>query len=109
MSDLLPYTGTAALSRESRRTGRAISRVHGDGQVRQAAIDAEVDVTMAKLDAVTTGTGQALTAVARVAQAETALAQNFPGASGRLAFLAERHMLAASDIVEVLVCRVRHQ
>jgi hypothetical protein len=108
MSDLMLYTGAAALSRDSRRTGRAISRVHAESQVRQAVIDAEVDVTVAKIDAVTTSTGHGLTSVARIAQAETVLAQNFPGATGRLAFLAERHMLAASDMVDDLACRVRH-
>ena len=44
-----------------------------------------------------------------VARLEMVLAQTFPGASGRLAYLAEGHMLAAGDIVEVLACRVRHK
>jgi mannitol-1-phosphate/altronate dehydrogenase len=107
MSELSIYPSAGVIARDSRRTSREISRVHGASQVRQAAIDAEVDVTLAKIDSVTTATGYSLTATARIAQAETALVQNFPGASGRVAFHCERHMLAVADCVDVMLCRVR--
>jgi hypothetical protein len=107
MSDLTLYTGAGALTRDSRRTGRAISRVHSESQVRQAVIDAEVDVTIAKLDAVTNTTGHAMTGVGRVGQLETALAQSFPAGTGRVAFLADGHMLDSSDLLHDLARRVR--
>jgi hypothetical protein len=106
-SDVQPYVSSTALARDARRAGRAISQIHGDSQVRQAAIDAEVDVTLAKVDALTGTTGYVLTQTARVAQMEAALVQNFPGASGRVAYHCERHMLAVGDCVEFMICRIR--
>jgi hypothetical protein len=107
MSEVVTYTNSKALARDARRTGRDISRIHGDSQTRQAAIDAEVDVTLAKIDAATTATGYSLTATVKIAQAETALVQMFPGASGRVAFHCERHMLAVAEFVDVMTSRVR--
>lgn len=105
-NELTQFTG-GLVARDS-RTGRALSRINASGQLRQATVDVEADVTMAKLEAITAVTGQALGAVARVAQAETALAQNFPGASGRLAFIAQQHMLAAGEVLNELRYRVRN-
>lgn len=98
-----------ALARDRRRVGREISRTQSTGLVRQSAIDVETDIAIGKIDAITATTGQALGAVAKVAQAETALAQNFPGASGRLAFIAERHMLYVGDAVDELHNRLRRK
>jgi hypothetical protein len=97
------------LARDARRTGRQISRVRSGGEIRKAAVDVETDVTLDKIDAITATTGQALGSVAKVAQAETALAQNFPGASGRLAFIAERHMLHVSDVLDDFQTKVRRK
>jgi hypothetical protein len=107
--DLALHTTNGAIARESRRVARGVCHVQGDGQIRQADIDTEADVTDGKLGAITSGTMHAMTAVANVARLEMVLAQNFPSASGRLAYLAEGHMLAAGDMVEVMVCRVRHK
>jgi hypothetical protein len=101
--DLALYTTAGAIAKETRRTGRALSRIQGDSQIRQADVDAELDVTCTKLDAVTSGTEQAMRAVGRVARLETVLAQIF------FAYLAEGHMVAADDIVEVMARRVRHK
>ena len=106
--ELAPLTGGLP-ARDARRSGRALSRVQASGQIRQAVIDVEADVTMAKLEAITTTTGHALASVARVAQAETALALNFPGASGRLAFIADQHMLAVGEVLNELRYRVRNK
>lgn len=106
--DLTPYAG-GPLLRDARRTTRAISRVNSGGQIRQAQVDVETDVAICKIESITIATGQALGAVARVAQAETAMAQNFPGASGRLAFIAERHMLHVSDVVDDLQRTLRRK
>jgi hypothetical protein len=100
---------SGALARDARRTTVAVNRVYSRGEIRQAEVDVESDVAQAKLDAVTRLTGQAMTAVARLAQAETALTQNFPAASGRLAFIAEQHMLLSGDIVADLHYRVRRK
>lgn len=49
--DVALYTGAGSLVRDARRTGQAISRIQCGGQVRQATVDAEADVTTAKLQA----------------------------------------------------------
>lgn len=103
---LVPYAG-GALTRDARRTGRQIQRAQSVGQLRQAVIDVETDIAIARVEAVTAATGQAMGSVARVAQAELALVQQFPQASGRVAFIAERHMLALGDIVDGLCRQVR--
>ena len=97
------------LDRDHRRTSRVISRVASGGQIRQAQVEVEADVTAAKIDAITGATGLGLGAVAKVAQAEQALMQNFPTASGRLAFIAERHMLAVGDVLDELHYQVRRK
>jgi hypothetical protein len=107
--DMTPYVGGGAIVRDVRRTNRVVSRVQSGSQIRQASVDAETEVALAKIDSITATTGQALGAVAKVAQAETALAQNFPGASGRLAFIAERHMLHVSDAVDGLQTKLRRK
>jgi hypothetical protein len=105
--ELNPYTGGGAMVRDVRRTSRAISRVNGNGQIRQTQVDVETDLALGKIDSITASTGQALGSVAKVAQAEAALALQAPLASGRLAYLAERHLFAAGEVLDQLTSRLR--
>jgi hypothetical protein len=109
MSDLDLYTGAGSLLRDARRASRAISRVQAGGQVRQAQVDVDADVAMGKLDALTAATGQAMGQVAKVGMAEQQLAQLAPMASGRLSFIADRHMLAAADVLDDLRHELRRR
>jgi len=104
-NDLAMYGGGSR--REVRTVSRAVARAEARGLLRQTTLDQEVALANLKIDALTTATGQALGAVAKVAQAETALVQNFPGASGRLAFISERHMLAVGDVLDDLQYKLR--
>lgn len=106
--DLTPFP-SGALAGDARRNGRALSRISASGQLRQAAVDVEGDVALSKLEVLTGVIGHALSAVARVAQAETALALNVPGASGRLAFIADQHMLASAEVLDELRYRMRNK
>jgi hypothetical protein len=99
MSDeLAPYM-TGAVARDARRAGRAISHYQSGGQVRVAKVDIDTDVALAKVDALTAATGSAMGSVVRVAQAQRHLEQLAPEAAGRLAFLADDHMLGMADIM----------
>jgi hypothetical protein len=99
----------ALVSRDARRGSRTISRYQIGGQVRVAKIDTDTDVAMAKADALTTATGSAMACVVRVAQAQRQFEQLAPEAAGRLAFLADDHMLGLSEIVSALRCDLRRK
>ena len=98
MYDIEQYRGHEPLLRDSRRAGRAISRSQASGAVREAHIDVETDVALSKVDSLTTVTGRAMGAVVRVAQAQKHLEQLAPEASGRLAMLADDHVLGLAEI-----------
>lgn len=103
MSEILPYNRNQnGLTRDVRRAGRAISRYQTGGQVRIAQVDTEADISLAKVDALTTATGNAMGAVVRVAQAQQHLELLAPAAAGRLAYLADTHMLAMGDLMQDL-------
>jgi len=108
MSDLIPYT-EHGVSRDVRRASRAISRYQSGGQVRLATVDTETDVAMAKVDALTSATGSAMGSVVRVAQAQRHLEQLAPEASGRLAFLADDHMIGMGDVMSDLRRNLRRR
>jgi hypothetical protein len=119
MSNIQPYVGSG-LVRDARRSGRAISRYQAFGQVRIAKVDIETDVALAKVDietdvalakedAVTTATGAAMGSVVRVAQLQRQLEQIAPEAAGRLAFLADDHMLSMGDIMQDLRRELRRR
>jgi hypothetical protein len=93
----LPVSG--GLDRPARQASRAISRHQLSAQVRSAAVDADTDVTLAKVDNLTMATGSAMQSVVRVAQAQRQLEQLAPEAAGRLAFLADDHMLGCAEIL----------
>lgn len=98
MSDLTPYTG-GALSRDARRASREISRGRLGTQIRTAAVDNITDVALAKVENATMATGNAMQQVTRVAQAQRQLEQMAPEAAGRLAFLADDHMLGCAELL----------
>jgi hypothetical protein len=107
--DLVLNTATGAIARDTRRAARDISRIQADGQIRQAAVDTELEVATAKEDTVTTFTMMGMGAMARVGQAENTVVLNLPSLSGRIAGLAERHTLATYEIHDDLTHRVRRR
>lgn len=107
----LQLSGSAGhlLDRDSHRCALAIRRQRADAQVRMAGVDVETDVALVKLDALTSFTGQAMGAVVRVAQAQRQLEQLAPEASGRLALLADDHVLVLADLAADLRRELRRQ
>ncbi len=99
--DLLPA--------DTRRAGRSVSRLQSSSVVRQVAVDVEIDVQLAKIDAITSATGQGMAAVTRVAQAQAALEQMAPQASGRLNLLADKHALDVAEVLDDLHHRLRRR
>ena len=99
MNDLQPYLSGEVISGHARRAARAISRHRLDAHVRVAAVDADTDTALAKIDNVTMATGNAMSAVVRIEQAQRHLEQLAPEATGRLAYLADDHILGASEIL----------
>jgi DNA transposition AAA+ family ATPase len=98
MSDLIQYTG-GAVSRDARRASRQISRGRLGTQVRMAAVDDATDFAVAKVENLTMATGSAMQSVARVAAAQRQLEQIAPEASGRLAYLADDHVLGCAEVL----------
>ena len=108
-NELTTYDGGFPVSRDVRRAGRAISRYRSGGQVRQARVDVDTDVALAKADALTAATGSAMGSVVRVAQAQRHLELLAPEAAGRLAYLADDHMLGMGEILADLRRDVRRR
>jgi hypothetical protein len=102
MSQLEPYIAGGALTRDARRSGRAISRYQTGGQVRVVQVDTETDVALAKVDASTMATASAMAAVTKIAQAQKQLELMAPEVSGRLAYLADDHVLGLGDFLQDL-------
>lgn len=96
MGSLALY-GSNLPTRPSRRSMRVFEQLTTNGQVRQTAVDVEADVTFDKIDAITATTGAAMGAVTKVAQAQAAMEQLVPQASGRLNFIADMHAAAMAD------------
>jgi hypothetical protein len=63
-----------------------------------ATVDKETDVTIAKEDSTTSVLAHGMTAVTRVAQMQAQLELMAPGASGRLAMLADFHAMNVAEI-----------
>src|SRR6185437_5546302 len=99
MSDIAPYIGGGAISRDARRASREISRGRIGTQVRTCQADNVTDLAQVKLEDLTMGTASAMHHVTRVAQAQRQLEQMAPEASGRLAFLADDHMLGCTELL----------
>lgn len=100
MSDLTPYGfGSNALSRDARRASQMISRGRLGTQVTTSQVDNATDIALAKVENLTMATGSAMQQVTRVAQAQRQLEQMTPEAAGRLAFLADDHMLGCAELL----------
>lgn len=99
MTDITPYTPGGALSRDARRAGREISRGRLGTQITTSQVDNVTDVAVAKLENLTMATGNALQQVTRIVQAQRQLEQMAPEAAGRLAFLAEDHLLGCAELL----------
>lgn len=99
MSDVQPYNALQQpLMSDSRRAGRLVSRYQAQGQTSVALTDVLTDTAIAKSDSVTAVTGQAMSNVVRVAQAQQNFELLVPAASGRLAMLADDHALAMVEL-----------
>ena len=107
--ELSLFDPNAGAFRDARRASRAISRYSAAGHVRTVTVDLESDVAVAKVDAITSTTGQAMSAVVRVAQAQKQLEQLASETSGRLAFLADAHAMAVSDLLADLRRELRRK
>ena len=107
MSDLIPFVDGGGLSCDNRRAGRAISRSRSVSQVRMARVNDEADVSIEKVEALTVTTGMGMAAVTRVAQAQSHLETLAPEVSGRLAYLADSHLLAVGDCLHDLRRQLR--
>jgi hypothetical protein len=100
MSDLQPYgVSNLPATADTRRAARHVSRFQAGAQVRLAAIDSETDVALGKIDAATATSAQAMAAVIRVAQLHKNLELLAPEAAGRLAYLADVHMVGMGETV----------
>lgn len=99
MANIEPYSGSELAMRDGRRAGRAISRNRAGALVRVSGTDADADVAQAKIDNLTMATGTAMSSVVRVAQAQRHLEQLVPEAAGRLAYLADDHMLGMGEVL----------
>lgn len=94
--ELTRFEHNGGLVRDARRAGRSVSKYQAGGLVRTTTVDVDTDVALAKVDALTAATGQAMGAVVRIAQAQKHLELLAPEAFGRSAFLADDHLLAIS-------------
>ena len=99
MSDITPYTQGGSLSRDARRYGREISRGRLGTLIRTSQVDNATDVSLAKVDNLTMATANAMQQVSRITQAQRHLEQLTPEAAGRLAFLAEDHVLGCAELL----------
>lgn len=99
MSEIVNYTSSGALGRASRRASRQISQGRLGTQVRAAAVDNTTDVALVKVENLTLATGNAMQQVTRVAQAQRQLEAIAPEAAGRLAYLADDHMLGCAELL----------
>lgn len=99
MNELTLYSGGGAVSRDARRASRAITRGRLDVQLRSSAVDNTTDVAIAKVDNLTLATSNAMQQVTRVAQAQRQLEQLAPEVAGRLAFLADDHVMSCAELL----------
>lgn len=98
-SDLLPS--------DARRLSRAVSRHAGQTQLRNSKIDSETDVALARMDADTAATANAMGKVVQVAQGQRALELLAPETAGRLNLLSDRHALAMAEVLDDLRRQLR--
>lgn len=110
MSDqLVPFEPGAGLPRDARRASKSISRNRAGALVRISGTDADADVAQAKIDNLTMVTGAAMSSVVRVAQAQHQLELLAPEAAGRLAYLADDHLLGMGEVLADLRRNMRRR
>ncbi|KSU53327.1 hypothetical protein AS181_22100 [Gordonia sp. SGD-V-85] len=85
--------------REARETRRELQRLEGRVARELARIDATAEVQQERVRALNSISTSALVATAQLSQAEVALAQLTPHASGRLAAIADLTAVLTSEIV----------
>ncbi|MBZ5735128.1 hypothetical protein K8Z61_11530 [Nocardioides sp. TRM66260-LWL] len=100
MSDIVPYSSGGVISRDNRRAARSIERSATVAQVRRARVADETDVAAEKVEQLSYLTGAAMMAVARVNGMHKQLEQQAPELAGRLAVLADNHVLMALEVIE---------
>ena len=101
MSDIqLPtQAGVALTPRTARVAGRVLGNIQVGAIIDLARIDAAVQRRETATDGTTAITARAMQHVALIAQSEQSLGLTVPGASGRLAAVADAHALAMTAIV----------
>lgn len=108
MSSLTPYNAAGGLvPRDARRLARCRSGQATNREMRGHAVDAETDVAIDKVQNLTMAAGTAMSAIVNVATAQQSLEQLAPGASGRLALLADSHALEMAETLADLRMRLR--
>lgn len=82
---------------DDRRLARAVSRGHVVSTIRSSDVQNETDVALAKIDATTATSAQAMAAVVHIGQLHKTLELLLPEMAGRLAYLGEDHTLGLGE------------
>ena len=102
MRELSTFSEGSALVRDARRSSREISRGRLGTQIQTSQVDNATDVTLAKIENLTMATGNVMQQITRVSQAQRQLEMMAPDAAGRLAFIADDHMLGCAELLSDL-------
>lgn len=100
MTDLVPFTGTAQLSRIERQTSRALARV----RAQQAVMTAQ---EVARVETIAGVTETALLATSHIAAVEALLVTRTPRAEERLRHLADAAAVGMTEVVLSTTLRCR--
>jgi hypothetical protein len=106
MSELIPYGGGLA-RRESRRVGRALARMDGEGHLKLAMISQQAELQAERVAAVGYVGKRAMHEVAMLGQLEVQLSALVPSAMPRLQGLGDLTALAMAEVVGETVRRVK--
>jgi hypothetical protein len=104
---LIPSTGSGlAPARQSRYTGKALSRLDSQTDIGLASIEAKAELQVAKVMAVSYVGKRAMDEVAMVSQVEQQLSALVPLATSRVQAIGDMVALEAADIVADTARRV---
>ncbi|MGH3428789.1 MAG: hypothetical protein ACRDQZ_14690 [Mycobacteriales bacterium] len=106
MSEMVPFGGGLA-RRESRRVGRELARMDGQGQLALARISQQADLQAERVAAVGYVGKRALHEVAMLSQLEVQLSALVPSAMPRLQGIGDLTALAMAEVVGETVRRVK--
>lgn len=106
MADLVSWSG-GLTTRESRRFGRDLARLHGDCQVEIARIGMEADLQAERVSAVAHVGRRALHETAMLSQLEVQLSALVPSAMPRLQGIGDVTALGMADVVAETIRKVR--